>query len=195
MRLLPALLLALLAVASGPVAPAGGQPLSWVELRADSVVVAFPAPGWVEMTAHYTIINNLDVDTEIVSEVAFALDGVVFDVQPIDVTRSLNECRVFQTPQECTGDCYLSTYPPAVIGECVWYFNVQPDTVPEGCFCSFKSEVRSTIPYANQGVASAALDPGGLIPEPIEENNVASLVFGPVPAQATTWGRLKVLYR
>ncbi len=196
MRLLPVLLVASVALSQVPVAPANADDLSWVDLRADSISILFPGPDVIEITAHYSIVNNMATDEVITSDIAFALDGVVVGVQAIDVTRSLNECRVFLTWSDCKGECYLNLLPPTEIGECQWYFSVIPDSVtPEGCFCTKKGTLSSPFAFSGQSIASFVLDGDNLLPEPIETNNSQSLNLGVVTTRPTTWGRMKTLYR
>jgi hypothetical protein len=195
MKLLSISLVLCLALSIYLAVTASSDEISWVELRADSISVSFPEPDLIEITAWYTIINNMDHDEIIMSDVAFFLDGEEFDAQEIDVTRSLNECRVFTTPADCQGDCYLSTIPPAQIGVCEWIIPQPGDSIPEGCYCCFAAEVRSTIPYSGQDVASFCLDPGNGLWEPSEDNNWQSMLLGPVGTKETSWGGVKAIYK
>jgi hypothetical protein len=193
MKLLPASLAVFLALSLVAVS-ASGDPLSWVELRADSIAFHFPGHGLIEITAWYSVINNMDHDEVVVSDIAFSLDGEVIDIQPIDVTRSLNECRLFETPTECKGDCYVSPMPPIQLGMCQWFYRQPMDTIPEGCFCFYSAQIVSTLPYSGQQTASFCLDPGNALWEPSEGNNRRSMFVGPVAAEQTSWGGVKVLY-
>lgn len=194
MKLTAACLPAFLALSILFAAPASADPPYWVELRADGISFTFPGQGLIEIAAAYSILNNMDHDEVIVTDIAFELDGERIAVQPIDVTRSLNQCRFFSTPAECAGECYISQTPPIQLGVCAWYYPYPMDSIPEGCFCTFSTELKITLPYAGEQTAAFCLDPNNALWEPSEGNNRRSMFIGPIVTDTNSWGSVKALY-
>ncbi|UCG51060.1 MAG: hypothetical protein JSW58_12775 [Candidatus Latescibacterota bacterium] len=170
----------------------------WVDIRADSITFGFPAPDSIRLTAHYTFFSHMPMDTIIVSDIGFFLDDAPVYGEPIDVTRSYNNCHVFKTEAECKGECYYSSVPPIEIGECVWNeaFGPPGDTIPgtEWCACEKKAQKSCTVHYSGEDFASFELDPGNMVEEPDESNNSVSVNVTGVAVKPSTWGRIKALF-
>lgn len=193
MKLLMGSLIGFFALSLLTAAPVKADPLSWVDLRADEISFAFPGPGLIEITARYTVVNNMDHAETIVSDIGFIMSGALLEVKPIDVTRSLNECRVFNTPAECSGDCYVTTAPP-IIGVCEWVYHYPPDTIPEICACFHSTEIKTTLPYSGQEIIAFVLDPGNALWEPSENDNLMFMYVVPISSDRSSWGEIKTLY-
>ncbi|UCG51061.1 MAG: hypothetical protein JSW58_12780 [Candidatus Latescibacterota bacterium] len=174
----------------------GDDPPSWVDIRADSLTFGFPAPDSIRLTGHYTVFNGMLMDTIIVSDVGFWLDGVPVGGEPIDVTKSLNNCYVFTTPEDCKGECYFSSVPPIEFGECEWFESDPMDTIfiAEPCVCTKSFSKTRTVLYSGEDMATFELDPGGVVEELREWNNSITVSVGSVATEPSTWGRIKALF-
>jgi hypothetical protein len=195
-KLLSISLIVCVALLSLVVVCAHAAPSSWVDLRADSIMVGFSEAGLIEITIRYSVVNGMDHDELVTSEIGILFDGILVDTRPIEVTRSLNECRGFKTSAECDGDCYYSTVPPIQIGVCDWFYNYPPDTVRhEGCYCFAEKQAGPWgFPFFGQAVVSFVLDPGNAIWEPYEDNNSKSINLLPIATEPKSWSAIKAFF-
>ncbi|UCG51059.1 MAG: hypothetical protein JSW58_12770 [Candidatus Latescibacterota bacterium] len=175
------------------------DPAFWVDIRADSITFGFPAPDSIRLTAHYSILNGMLMDTIIVSDIGLFLDGVPVYGEPIDVTMSTNDCYNFQTEEECKGDCVYSAGPPIEYGECKWVPRAPNglDTLPPSWYCVCEESYLTppqTIHYSGEDFASFELDLGNMVEEADEDNNSISVNLTGVAVEPSTWGRIKEIY-
>ena len=198
---LPVVLLLALALAQIPTAQENGDGFSWADLRADTIIFDFPAPDSLEVNCKFSIFNGTFFDTVIASEIGIFLDDVPVWGEPIDVTKSRNNCYVFSTWEECKGECYFTTVPPIEFGECSWYIPVYlgpPDSItpilPPECVCMKGGEISWTVHYTGQDIVKFVLDPADVVWEPNESDNSFSTHLRPVAVRKETWGKIKSLY-
>jgi hypothetical protein len=197
---IPVVLLLVLALAQIPTAQENGDGFSWADLRADTIIFDFPAPDSIEVNCKFSIFNNTLFDTIIASEIGIFLDGIPMGGEPIDVTKSMNNCHVFNTSEECKGECYYTTIPPIEFGECEWYIVPvnpgPPDSIVTRpwCACMKDGEISWTVHYTGQDIVKFVLDPANVVWEPDETNNSFSTHLRPVAVRHETWGKIKSLY-
>ncbi len=197
---LPVVVLCMIALAQIPTAQENDDGFSWADLRADTITFGFPAPDSIEVNCKFSIFNNTLFDTIIVSEVGLFLDGVAMGGEPIDVTKSMNNCHVFKTEIECKGECYYTTVPPIEFGECKWYSQPPNPGPPDSivvrpwCACMKDGEISWTVHYTGQDIVTFQLDPANVVWEPDETDNSFSVHIRPVAVKEHTWGKIKSLY-
>jgi len=194
---LPIVLLLVLALAQNPTAQENGDPISWADLRADTIIFDFPAPDSLLVRCQFSIFNGTFSDTIIVSEIGIFLDDVPVWGEPIDVTKSMNNCHVFSTYEECEGECNYLIGPPIEVGDCTWYIYMgPPDSVTHepGCVCMKKWGISRTVYYTGQDIVKFVLDPADVVWEPNESDNSFSTHLRPVSVRKETWGKIKSLY-
>lgn len=195
MKLFLPVFIAVLAVLVSMPGAQGGDPFGWVDLEVDSVTWWFPRHDSIVVSGHWSCWNGTLWDSIIVTDIGIELDGIVKWGEPIDVTRSLNNCYVFNSPAECTGECYYTTTPPIQFGYCKWFYADPLDSVPEVCSCTKNFQKSWRIGYAGEDILTFTLDPGGIVDEPREWNNSMSANVGTVPVRDKTWSEIKELYK
>jgi hypothetical protein len=195
MRLFLSIFIAVLAVLVSMPGAQGGDPFGWVDLEIDSVTWWFPRQDSIVVTGHWSVWNHTLWDTVIFADIGIELDGIVKWGEPIDVTRSLNNCHVFTSPAECTGECYFTTTPPIQFGDCEWYYTDPQDTILEGCACEKDFKQSWRIGYAGENLLTFKLDYGDIVVEPREWNNTVSVHVGTIPVEEKTWSEIKELYK
>jgi len=173
----------------------GPDPFGWVDLEVDSITWWFPLMDSIVVTGHWSSWNGLWGDSIIVTDIGIELDGIVKWGEPIDVTRSLNNCYVFNTPEECEGECYYNTTPPIEFGECKWFQAHPMDSVESVCSCTKNFQKSVGLPYNGEDILTFIVDYGNIVIEPREWNNSMSVNVGTVPVREKTWGEIKDLYK
>jgi hypothetical protein len=184
-----ALLLALLLVFAVTGAAFCQTPVAPIDLKADSIVYAYPTPGLIEIGAYFTV-QAAPGPASYISELEIILGGNSVYSAPMSVIVPVDDC---SDDPECDNQCQIEVSPGELKWDhCNWWSTWMgagcDPANPEGtcdplylCACGSQYMVTTTVPYDGETSITFVVDPGSVVYEGDETNNSCTQMCAPPP--------------